>query len=953
MIGRLLCAIAVALGLGAAGAQTQGGTAIVNQASASYSLAGTPQPPRASNAVTTVVPRICDLEITPNGTPAAPGQTRLALPGEVVLLSYRLRNTGNAAHSYVLAAILLPESSLTPLSLRLWHDRDETGSIEPGDPEVDSLTLEPGEAAQLLLELRLPEDYAAAGVALVNLLGRCSEAPDIVDDDNVAAVTVPIGGVLKLAKNAEPAPGSVLAPGAALSYTIDLTVAERPLDSLTISDTLDALLDDSALIAGSGVLELRLNDAVVPHVASYDPVSRTVSATLTNLNPGDRVSLTIPVAVRSDAPGNAIIANQAVVVHDGGAQRTPEIRHTVAGLCRLTVTPSGTVAAPAYQRLALPGERLLLPYTLTNSGNLTSRYRLSAEQLAGELTPALAVVAEDGVTELSELTLAPNQSAALKLAVTLSPAPLQLGDAFVTLQVACADDPAVQSRDHVARVSVPLGGFSAPVKEAEPPAGTPLAPGMTLRYRIRFRANDRDLDNVVVRDTLSALLTEPLALSDGELVDPESGLSALVEASYEASSRTVSWRLARVPAGMTVVLELIAQVRSEPVGADGLIENAAIVGADGVAPTPTNTVLHPLVTPEVALMKTVDRPRATVGEVLNYTLTVANPHDALPLASLQLDDLLPDGLRYQAGSSRLQLPDGAVQPIEPEVDGQRLRWQLPPLAAGERMIVTFAASVLPAALERDELVNVATVTALGQGGVAVASATASAITALAPGILAGRAVLQGVVFIDNDDDGVFNSAVDTPVAGVRLYLADGRYAVTDQLGRYTFLDLPVGLTALRLDLTTLPSRRLRETANETSPGLWRIPLQGGLIYRQDVPLRPAGARLEVSQRLEVRRGAVTVVKRLLPEGPGRWQVVLEVTSEAPLRGLTVRDALPVGLMPAGEALVSKASIIADGLVFALGEIAAGEVVRVSYLVDSELSAEQLLLAPEISWSVRQ
>ena len=241
------------------------------------------------------------------------------------------------------------------------------------------------------------------------------------------------------------------------------------------------------------------------------------------------------------------------------------------------------------------------------------------------------------------------------------------------------------------------------------------------------------------------------------------------------------------------------------------------------------------------------------------------------------------------------------------------------------------------------MVNEAEVVANNAAGRAVADAADAVTTPVDPGLFQSSAVLLGTVFVDVNGSGAFEHEIDIPVEGVRLYLSDGRSLLSDERGRYTFLDLTPGLESLKLDTTTLPPRLLQETLTEDKPGLWRVRLWGGLIVRQDVPLQPPGARLKVDQTLTVSRGPITVTKRVTSLDATRYTVTLSVTSGERLQGLTVTDVLP------DSATVTEG---AQNVALSPGDVEAGFEVSSSYKVQFAGEVEALFAAPLIVWSLR-
>lgn len=662
----------------------------------------------------------------------------------------------------------------------------------------------------------------------------------------------------------------------------------------------------------------------------------------------------LPLVWAVGTPVGTVITNQATVDYQragspGEAVSNP-VDTVVNPVCRLSVTPNGSASAPAHSVISHSGEIIYLPYLVVNTGNTASDFLLEELLLpSSSLTPKQLSLVRDldgsGAPDPGELaiaeptTLIADESVQVLLAVTIGET-LAAGELFVNLLGRCADDPGSRDDDNVSQVIVPLGGISAPQKSADPVAGEFLYPDARVTYRISFGVNQRDLTDVVVSDTLDAFLSDPAEFSNGIITDPGSGLSARALASYDPDSRTVTWRFATIPAGMAVNLEVVTSVRADvgDIGENTVIDNIAVVESDAVPATPTDPVSHPLRPILITLDKTAAPEEVRIGDDLRYSLTVTNPRDSVDVDALILSDRLPPQVRYRPGTSLLEGADGETVAVEPSSDGGTLSWELPGLASGEQLEVTFTVTVLPEALGSDEIVNTAIVEARDGDGRTVADASAAATTRVDPQVFEGAPVLLGTVFIDHDLDGRYDSSRDEPLEGVRLYLSDGSSTVSDAAGRYSFTNLRAALVALRVDTTTAPPRYFERTLRDDESGLWRIRLKPGVITRLDVPFEPHRAALEVAQTLTVQMGPVTVTKGVAVEA-GQLQVQLRVHSGERLQDLTIRDVLPDG---AG----------AERPEFLLGDVPAGFETVLRYPVRFEGVPAALLLPPEIRWRLR-
>ncbi len=933
-------------------AQTPGGTVLSNQAGSSYSFAGEAQPSETSNRVDTAIPRVCSLVVLPDGGIATPGQQLATVPGTTVYLPYTLTNTGNQTLGFDLATKLETSSTISPLSVEIISDLNNNG-VDDGEPVVTNLSLNRNATGNLLLKVGIPSDATLSGLIYLNLIAACADNPASRDDNNIGRVEVLEGGITALTKTVTPSSGSAVTSGQAITYDISFSSNERVLNNVIIRDVLDTNL-------ATPTLTLTVNGATVSGAPTYNSVTREIAATLTTLQPGDDVVLTIASSVLPNTPGAVVIRNRATVSADGGTFTTNETTHNTPASCAVNISPSGTTSNPAYQETALPGETLVFPYTLTNLGNVTNDFELMTSLLDNDFAPNVSLVLDandNGVVDEGETTITrvgdipAGDSVNLLLVVSVPTTATITGDAFINVIGSCASDPNARDDDNIAQVTVPLSGLSNPTKRAEPAAGTTLFPGSAVTYIIEFVTNGRDLTNITVTDSLDNFLTTPSSFSNGTITDSVSGLSAVVTTTYDAGSRTLTWNFATIPAGMRVRLEFTTQVRNDvTIPPNAEIRNVATIPSVGDPPVTSNPVVHPLAPLEILLQKTATPNQVLIGETLSYTLTVTNPSESVIIETLELTDELSEVLRYQANTSVARLPDNTEQKLEPTVTGQKLVWALPKLEPGQTISVTFGTTVLAGALDVDKIVNTASVVASDVNGRVVADAAAAANTVIDKKPFTTTSVLLGTVFVDNNANNTYEQESDESVEGVRLYLSDGRSIISDEQGRYSFLDLTVGVEALKVDNTTLPARLLQETLSENKSGLWRVHLEPGLITRQDIPLQPPGAELSVEQFLNVSRGPVQIQKYLV-RNETEGKIIMDITSREALNNVVITDALPLTIQRTGEVIASQ-EISVNELVFTLGDVPAGYTVRLEYPIEINGGLRGALIAPTIEWSVR-
>ncbi|MEZ5541407.1 MAG: OmpA family protein [Pseudomonadota bacterium] len=233
------------------------------------------------------------------------------------------------------------------------------------------------------------------------------------------------------------------------------------------------------------------------------------------------------------------------------------------------------------------------------------------------------------------------------------------------------------------------------------------------------------------------------------------------------------------------------------------------------------------------LSKAASERVAAAGDFLQYRLRLSN-ETGVAASAAQITDTLPPGLRYRHGSASR----GDSPLAEPAIsaDGRLLNFNLGDLADGAvvelRYVVEVAAGA-PAGVA----VNRATASA-GNGTLVSNQAVAS--VEIRQDLLRDRNVLMGRVIAGDCD------APDSPasgaVAGVRVYLENGTYAVTDAQGMFHVEGVRPGSHVVQLDLDTLGPGYEPVICDEHTQFAGRafsrfVDLQGGTLWRTDFHVR--------------------------------------------------------------------------------------------------------------------
>lgn len=197
---------------------------------------------------------------------------------------------------------------------------------------------------------------------------------------------------------------------------------------------------------------------------------------------------------------------------------------------------------------------------------------------------------------------------------------------------------------------------------------------------------------------------------------------------------------------------------------------------------------------DLALTKTASRVNAAPGDAVFYTLTVRNADPARAKRAVTLTDTPSKWLRLRADTIRIngaRVPDAVT--ISP--DGRVFTLALGDLVGGASARVTYAMTVRPDAPPGRTLNDAVVSDALGR-----LSRASAAVDLVRDGI-ADRMTIIGRV---TAGPCTLNETSRSGIAGVRVMLEDGSFAVTDADGRYHFEGVVPGTHVVQVSRMTLP-----------------------------------------------------------------------------------------------------------------------------------------------------
>ena len=501
-----------------------------------------------------------------------------------------------------------------------------------------------------------------------------------------------------------------------------------------------------------------------------------------------------------------------------------------------------------------------------------------------------------------------------------------------------------------------------------------LAPEAKLIYTLRV-SNIGSLPQLDVRvtDTLSEWLEAPSRISDIGLID-SNGTTVALSAKYDPQSRKLEWLIPVFPANSTVTLSFQTVVPKGTPNATVIPNTALVLSRDVPRAQTSNRVDVNVISPILKLNKIALEGSVSIGGVVQFELEARNTSNDATLTNLTINDFMPLGLAYRAGSSRLNNQPFPDPEVITENGLQTLRWKLGDLPANSSQKIRFAA--IATAAFPGEVVNQATARAIAaNGAIVIESNKARAAVKRANGIFSASSTVLGRVYFDTDGNKRFDVGRDEVLANARIYLSNGRYAITDSQGLYSFSDLESGRYAMRLDPLTVPFIAARVPDDQCAPGTRPLLLEGNGIITKDFLLLPPGAAASKVRSTVLQLGGIKLEKRLRQGGAG-YAVEMTLTLDRGVANITVYDPLPTvspepqagqnASSPSGspsernnltlERLDGAGNVIErinlspeSGVEIQLGTLTAGTY-RLRYALLTDLKPDQVLTDPDLVWN---
>ncbi|HEX5389984.1 MAG TPA: SdrD B-like domain-containing protein [Burkholderiaceae bacterium] len=799
-------------------------------------------------------------------------QTSLNVAGTGRQLSYTL-NYANTSGATDATGVTLVDSLPAGVT---FVSASDGGSHNSGTVTWTVGTVAKGSSGTRTVTVSVPDDLSAYS----SLLNTATIRSDQTADVSATAGTAVVGGgdpagtanvVLSKAANT-----SLLQPGGAVTFTLTaLNAGTANATNVVLSDVLSSL-SHMSYVPGS----TRLNGQVVPDGVA----GGTLSVNAGTLVPGGTAVLAFDMQVAaSGLPAGITVVNNSATAQFSGCASVPCSAASNTVSVSVSTNPnlglSKTASAPAdAQRGFQPGETVTYQVTVSNSGSgaasdvvvsdplpaylsyvsggqfdaVNNRVVLTLPTLAGGASQTLSF------TTRVQAPLPNGQTTLLNLA-TASASNASTRTASVSSLASAAPRLAL-SKTGPASLPYPAGHLSASVNAATVlyvdgmtgiEAGAWVRLGSGLGRVLAVNANSLTLDpgtplSGAQGDALTVGAAYQLSYrNDGNATATSVTLTDTPPAGWLYAAASPTPGTAPTP-GTTGPVNLslgdlapgqggTVTVHWLPTGPGTATNQASLSDAvycTGATPPAACASSATTAVGGLTVSKRTTTPTAVAGGTARYEITVRNQL-ATAVAGVEVVDLLPSGFSYATTVSTGG--NGATRSItvEPSVGDAQPRWGGWILSGGGELTITFdaalSASVGPATYQNELALSATT------PGVAIApfdalSTTDEDVTVLA----AGTGLVAGRVYRDNNANGLFDAATDTPLPGVAVTILDATstaYVVyTDPNGRFSRV-VAAGAAVLDVDDGSVPDGlALTSGSDGVDPSVVTVP-DGGATER--------------------------------------------------------------------------------------------------------------------------
>jgi uncharacterized repeat protein (TIGR01451 family) len=858
----------LALVSGAQAKVALGGTVISNQAKIEYFDAAIGNLTQTSNTVTVTVAAVENVLLQ------FP-QTVSRAPGSFAALPYRVTNTGNVTTTYQLSFVNVATGDNYDLTgLTLFQDANSNGIVDPGETALAAganITLKPGQSLDLVLQGLVASSIPVGQTALINITAASITPNSPATQTITDTVNTALGASMFLSKSVsaiEEQQSHVLTYGLTLTNTgtavakpgvnIRIDGATTEVKKILIRDNIppNTIFVDLAPSQGLGQrLYHKANDSIHFYTTSPNLPVDAVAYAFDAINAGQNVSGSFRVNIGANATGDVL--NTGEVYFNDGLALTDLIvksNQTKTKIIVPVVKPTLTYYSDATYTKAVNVASTSSPalYLQANAAECNAS-PLKRESFLVILTSKLAGDVEGDPTNTIKQTFIARETGLdtgvfnVENVLTGSNAlPITTNPAVFHNAVL-----SVVKNDTVTATISGCGNLAISVRLLIDPFGV-------------VYDSTNSLPVAGAKVTLIDLATgQPATVFQADGVTPApSFVITGINGQYEFPTVAPgNYQFAVTPPAGYSFPSKVAFVRLPPRNNDaqGSYGNAFAVN---LATGPVNIDI-PLDSTKAPMFieKTASRSTVELGDFVDYTVLVKNNGGQL-LSDVRVFDSLPAGFAYVRNSMRvngtkqtiditpvaLTEPDGGV--------GPKLIFHVGSVTIGTTLKLTYRVKVGVGALQGNGI-NTAQATSaqLSATQPGASSNVASVQVKVLPGVFSDRGFIVGKVFADCNQSRAQDKG-ERGVPGVRLYMEDGTYIITDGEGKFSFYNIRSQTHALKLDSSTLPvgaSLEVIDFRNGKDAGNRFVDMKSGQLLKANFAIKGCDASVldEIESRYKL------------------------------------------------------------------------------------------------------
>jgi uncharacterized repeat protein (TIGR01451 family) len=831
-------------------------------------------------------------------------------PGTPVSFSHRLVNAGNNPTSFAINAANASGDDYDLQQVTAYLDTNSNGSVDPGEPVIPSggpVSLAAGESASIILTAVVPAGIAAGQSAQLTISAISAvQSISASNSDTVATTSAASVQLTKTASNLAPRPNdevtftlTLINSGNSAAGLVSAMVDGSSASLIVVRDALPANTTFAGMVnSGGGIGLYHLRGRPSAEYDSSAPADLTqvdaVGFGFPALGVGQAASGAFKVRINDNASGPIFNVAQALF-HDGTTDKT-----TDSNRVQLSVPVTGPAIRfytdTTYAKFASVGRAGAPVFVQANAAgcnldpNVAETHEIRVSSLKTgdtEVFSAVEIAANSGIFRI--LPNVPTANAATEnLAAGDGKVSASKNDVLTATIVGCGPNAASTS------ILIDPAGVVFDTRTDQP------IPGVTVTL-IDVSGNGNgghpgELATVLATDGVSSSPSTVTTDAEGRFEFP------LVAPS--------TYRLMLTPVNG---FSFPSQTPPSLMPADRNIDPTGSFGGNFQVSADISTVMLdvPMDSGDLAGLfvdKKASRNYAEIGDFIDYVVTIKN-NTGYRLPQVSVHDTLPVGFAYQLGSARLE-QNTIADPIGS--NSRDLAFAVGDLDQGAQATLTYRVQIRPTAIDGDGVNKAVATSDRAESNIASAKVVVSS------GVFSDRGFVTGKVFADCNGSGLQDDH-EVGIPGVRIFMDDGTYVITDAEGKYSLYGVTPRLHVLRIDPSTLPtgarpSYLFNRDAGDGSSRF--VDIRDGELFRADFPMNACTPQMhaEVSRRrrnvaLETDEGERVLKAQFLPERAARS---ISETQSLPASGV-IGGAAANRAVPAGEPEKSSIGMAADAM----------------------------------------